>query len=128
MQRNLKKNQKSIEVKEAELKLEKNQFEKLKKDSADLKQNDEVNGNTEQHENHEKSSQPERIFTSYLLADITTYPSMATHWLCSDPDENCSTSSLTKEFMLEALELNRKAMDDMWKEVLEAISSIKLNI
>ena len=82
------KNQKILEEKESKIEIEKLRQERVKhfKFKSEDILNVEENNNPEKAEDQTKESTPHTISTSYYNADISTYPSMVSHWRPPNPD------------------------------------------
>ena len=82
------KKQKILEEKEAKIEIEKLRQERVKhfKFKSEDILNVEENNNPEKAEDQTKESTPHTISTSYYNADISTYPSMVSHWRPPNPD------------------------------------------
>ena len=135
-QKKIDKKIKHLEEREAKLEVEKTRFERTKISQlyvTDAKNNfkvDEANNisieQTPLSQSVSKTSEPppgstintsSTISTYIYSADLTTYPSMVTHWRAPKPHAKV----LTTEEFIEIMETDRKETRESLKKILEAL-------
>ena len=118
--KSVKKKLKSVTEKEAKLENEKLNFNKLKV-SLRSETEKEVKSCQTDSDYGDKSmkTKASSISTEFYTADITTYPSMVTHWKPLNLDiKNRTIMPITAEEVKEILEKNRKDTEEHLKKIL----------
>ena len=110
---------KLVNEKEAKVESEKFKFERIKKEP-----NEPITIGDHKYEASKDDQNNTEYVTSlstisptfYSSADITTYPSMVSHWITCEPNLATLPTPATKMDILEMFELNRKALKELYEK------------
>ena len=118
----LNKKLKLVNEKEAKFELAKSKFERIKKEAKEpiTSDNHKYEASKDDQNNSELATSLSTISpTFYYSADITTYPSMVSHWITCNPNLATVPTPATKTDILEMFEFNRKALKELYEKTCD---------